>query len=141
MLAVHLQNPFLAIGITTKGPDSGPVVLDLDGLCGSDQHWYVTIDNQCRRQYKGQQGRLPWTLADSKGRTVGCWVSEKGEFCLFTGKSDIGDVMGTGLLTDRPLWGFVAFYGTWKVEANYEVAMSKCKAVVRMQYSTAALAA
>ena len=142
MLAVHLQDPFFAIGFTTMGPDSGPVLLNLGDFCRSDQHWYVTIDNHGHTiQYKGQLGRLPCQLAESKGRTVSCRVSEKGEFCLCTRESNLGDIMGKGLPTDRPLRGFVAFHGKWKVDANYKVAMSKGKTAVHMQYCTTALAA
>ena len=97
----------------------------------ADQYWYVKIDNPVYAvQYKGQQGRLPWTLASSEGRTAGCWVSDKGKFYICTGKSNVGDVMGEGLPTDRQLWGFVAFKGKWEVEANYKVAIPKGEAVV-----------
>ena len=103
----------------------------LDDFIKSDQHWYVTIDSHVHTtQYKGQLGRLPWELADSKGRTAGCWVSKNGEFHLCTRGSDVDDVMGNKLPADRPLWGFVAFYGEWEVEANYKIVMSKGEAVV-----------
>ena len=104
----------------------------LDDFTKADQYWYVKIDNPVDAvQYKGQQGRLPWKLASSEGRTAGCLVSDKGKFCICTEKSDVGDVMGEGLPTDKPLWGFVAFWGEWKVEANYKVTMPKGEAVVR----------
>ena len=104
---------------------------NLDKFKKADQYWYVTIDDPVDAvQYKGQQGRLPWALAYSEGKTAGCWVSDKGEFYVCTGESDSGDVMGEGLPTDRPLWGFVAIRGVWKVEANYKVAMPKGEAVV-----------
>lgn len=114
---VHLQ-PCLYIGVTTKGPlDSGPELHDLDNLKNSDQHWYATIDKyRSKTEYKGYQGSLPWDLASSEGKTAGCWVSESGEFRLCCGESHSGDVMGKGLPTDRPLWGFVAIEGQWTVD-------------------------
>ena len=97
----------------------------------ADQYWYVKIDRPVdATQYNGQQGRLPWTLDSSKGRTAGCWVSDKGKFCICTGESDAGDVMGEGLPTDKLLWGFVALKGAWEVEANYKVAIPKGEAGV-----------
>jgi len=57
-------------------------------------------------------------------------VSDKGKFYSYTRESDSGDEMGEGLPTGRPLWGFVAIRGEWKVEANYKVAISKGEAVV-----------
>ena len=103
----------------------------LDDFKKADQYWYVTIDDPgWAAQYKGQQGRLPWELASSEGKTAGCWVSDKGKFYVCTANSDVGDEMGKGLPTDRPLWGFVAFKGLWQVEANYKVAMPKGEAVV-----------
>ena len=130
-LAVQLQEPFLGIGVTTKGPDSGPVLQRLSDFTKSDQHWYVKIDSRLyATQHKGQQGRLPWEVNSSKGRTVGCFVSENGEFHLCYGESGIDDVMGKGLPTDRPLWGFVALKKDWKVEANYTVAVTKGEAMV-----------
>ena len=96
----------------------------MDDLKNSDHHWYATIDEyHIKTEDKGHQGSLPWDLASSQGRTVGCWVSKSGQFHLCCRESDSGDVMGKGLPTDKPLWGFVAFYGEWKVEANYKVAM------------------
>ena len=130
-LAVQAQVPFLGIGVTTKGPHSGPVLQRLDDFTLSEQHWYVKIDSHVyTTEYKGQQGRFPWELDSSKGKTVGCWVSENGEFHLCCGEPDIDDVMGERLPTDRPLWGFVALKGAWKVEANYKVAMPKGEAMV-----------
>ena len=130
-LVVPLQKPFLGIGVTTKGPHSGPVLQEFDDFTKSDQHWYVKIDSRdYATQHKGQLGRLPWELSSSKGRTAGCFVSENGEFHLCCGESGIDDVVGKGLPTDRPLWGFVALQGTWKVEANYKVAMPKGEAIV-----------
>ena len=103
----------------------------LDDFTKADQYWYVKIDDPDGAvQYKGQQGRLPWKLASSEGKTAGCWVSDKGKFYICTGKSDSGDVMGKGLPTDKPLWGFVAFKERWQVEANYKVAMPKGEAAV-----------
>ena len=100
----------------------------------SDQYWYVTIDSHfytAWSQYKGQLGRLPWELDTSKGRTAGCWVSKNGEFHLcYSSGLVIDDVMRKGIPTDKPLWGFVALYGAWQVEANYKVAMPKGEAVV-----------
>ena len=91
---------------------------------------YVKIDNPVDAvQYKGQQGRLPWALAYSEGRTAGCWVSDEGKFYVYTRESDSGDEMGKGLSADKPLWGFVAFDGVWKVEAS-KVAIPKGEAVV-----------
>ena len=102
----------------------------LDDFKKDDQYWYVKIDSYAV-QYNGQQGRLPWTPASSEGKTVGCLVSDKGKFYVCTEISDVGDVMGEGLPTDKPLWGFVAFWREWKVEANYKVAIPKGEAVVR----------
>ena len=103
----------------------------LDDFKKADQYWYVKIDNPVDAvQYKGQQGRLPWALAYSEGRTAGCWVSDEGKFYVYTRESDSGDEMGKGLSADKPLWGFVAFDGVWKVEANYKVAMPKGEAGV-----------
>ena len=101
---------------------------NLDDFKKADQYWYVTIDRAPVR-YNGQQGRLPWKLAYSEGRTAGCWVSDKGKFYVCTGESDCDDEMGEGLPTDKPLWGFVAFQGKWKVEANFKVAFPKGEAV------------
>ena len=65
----------------------------------ADHYWYVKIDNPADAvQYKGQQGRLPWALASSEGKTAGCWVLDKGKFYVYTGKSYVGDVMGEFLL-------------------------------------------
>lgn len=130
-LAILLQCPFLGIGFTTRGPGSGAVLQKLDGFTKSDQHWYVKIDSRDYTvQHKGQQGRLPWELGSSKGRTVACFVSENGEFHLCSGESDVDDVVGKGLPRDSPLWGFVALEGAWRVEASYEVAMPKGEAMV-----------
>ena len=130
-LAVQVEAPFLGIGVTTKGPHSGTVLQSLDDFTKSDQHWYVKIDSpDYTIRHKGQKGRLPWKLESSQGKTAGCWVSENGEFHLCCGELDIDDVMGKGLPTDRPLWGFVALKGAWKVEANYKVAMPKGEAMV-----------
>jgi len=107
------------------------VLEKLDDFTKADQYWYVKIDSPgYAMQHKGQQGRLPWKLASSEGKIAGCWVSDKGKFCVCTRESDSGDEMGEGLPTDKPLWGFVAFRGQWKVEANYKVAMPKGEAVV-----------
>ena len=129
---VQLQQPRLCIGVTTKGPlNTGPELQKMDDLKNSDQHWYATIDDRCSEtKGKGHQGSLPWGLASSEGKTAGCWVSESGEFRLCCGESDSGDVMGRGLPTGRPFWGFVAFEGEWKVEANYNVAIPKGEAGV-----------
>ena len=102
------------------------VLENLEDFKKDDQYWYVKIDSPDHAmQYKGQQGRLPWTLASSEGKTAGCWVSDKGIFYVCTGNSDSDDEMGKGLPTDKPLWGFVVFQGEWKVEANYKVAIPK----------------
>ena len=61
---------------------------------------------------------------------MGCFVSENGEFHLCYREPDMDDVVGKGMPTDRPLWGFVALWGAWKVEANYEVAVPKGEAMV-----------
>ena len=128
---VHLQQPCLHIGVTTKGPlDTGPELINLDDLKNSDHHWYATIDKyRTKKEDKGHQGSLPWDLDSSQGQTVGCWVSESGEFGFCCRESDVGDVMGEGLPTDKPLWGFVAFQGKWEVEANYKVVLPKGEAV------------
>ena len=97
---------------------------NVDDFKKADQYWYVKIDSYAV-QYKGQQGRLPWTPASSEGKTAGCWVSDKGKFYVCTEISESGDEMGEGLPTDKPLWGFVVFRGVWKVEANYKVAIPK----------------
>ena len=102
---------------------------NVDDFKKADQYWYVTIDRPPVR-YNGQQGRLPWTPASSEGRTAGCLVSDKGKFYVCTGESVVGDVMGEGLPTDKPLWGFVALKGEWQVEANYKVAIPKGEAGV-----------
>ena len=124
---VHLQQPCLCIGVTTKGPlDTGPELQSMDDVEKSDQHWYATIDKyRSKAKGKGHQGPLPWDLDSSQGQTAGCWVSESGEFRLCCWESDVGDVMSKGLPTDKPLWGFVVFYGEWTVEANYKVAIPK----------------
>ena len=129
-LTVQLQDPFLNIGVTTKGPDSGLMLEALGPYAESDQHWYVKIGRRrLSAEQKGQLGQLPWELEFSQGRTVGCWVSKNGDFHLCCGKTDVDDVVGRGLPTDRPLWGFVALIGAWKVEANYQ-AMPKGEAMV-----------
>ena len=104
----------------------------MDDVDKSDHHWYATIDKyrSSKTKGKGHQGPLPWDLDSSQGKTAGCWVSESGEFRLCTGESDAGDVMGKGLPTDKPLWGFVALKGEWKVETNYTVAIPKGEAGV-----------
>ena len=103
----------------------------LEDFKKADHYWYVKIDHPVDAvQYKGQQGRLPWMLASSEGRTAGCWVSDKGKFYIYTRESDVGDEMGEGLPTDKPLWGFVAFRREWKVEANYKVAIPKGETAV-----------
>ena len=129
---VHLQQPCLHIGVTTKGPlNTGPELQSMDDVGKSDHHWYATIDDRSSKtKGKGHQGSLPWGLASLQGKTAGCWVSESGEFHLCCGESDSGDVMGKGLPTDKPLWGFVALKGEWKVEANYKVAIPKGEAGV-----------
>ena len=128
---VHLQQPCLYIGVTTKGPlDTGPELQSVDDLKNSDHHWYATIDEyRIKIGHKGHQGSLPWDLASSQDRTAGCWVSKSGEFHLCCREADVGDVMRKGLPTDKPLWGFVAFEGKWTVEANYKVAIPKGEAV------------
>ena len=119
-LAVPLQA--LAIGVTTKDPDSGPVPRwgDID----SDQYWYVHIGLQaCEAWHQGQYRRRHWVLDYSAGNTFGCHVSGTGELHLHHNGRDVG-VAFKGLPKDQPLWGFVDIGGL-KVQADYVISQGE----------------
>ena len=117
-LAVQLQE--LAIGMTTKDPDSGPVPQGWDDIQYSDQYWSVIISSDCRVCHKGQYRKLDWVLNYSAGNTFGCCVSGTGELHLYHNGCDVG-VAREGLPTDQPLWGFIEIGGGIKVETNYVI--------------------
>ena len=113
-----VQLQWLAIGVTTNNPDTGPLPQEWDDVSGSDQYWYVWISSvDCIANHNGQKKILPWKLADSAGNTFGlCLMATRALHLNHNGR-DVG-VVWKGLPTDRPLWGFVYING-WKVEANY----------------------
>ena len=118
-LAVQLQR--LAIGVTTKDPESGPLPQRLVDIFNSDQYWYVFIrSGDCIACHKGQERELQWDLDCSAGNTFGCRVLQTGELHLYHNGRDVGVAL-VGLPTDQPLWGFVILFG-WRVEANYVIA-------------------
>ena len=111
----------LAIGVTTKDPDSGPVPLGWGDITSSDQYWYVIIwSDGCTAWHEGQRRVLRWVLDDSAGNTFGCHVSGTGELHLHHNGRDVG-VAWEGLPTDQPLWGFIEIGGGFEVEANYVI--------------------
>ena len=121
-LNVQLQG--LWIGVTTKGPDSGPLPQSFSDIKSSDQYWFVGVvirTSNCRALHNGQKRVLQWDLDDSAGNTFGVAVSEKGELHLYHNGRDVG-VAWEGLPTDKPLWGFVELGGDLKVETNYMIA-------------------
>ena len=102
----------LAIGVTTKSPDTGPLSQELGNIYSSDQYWRVIIGSGgCDAWHKGQVRLLRWDLDDSAGNTFGCDVSDTGELHLYNNGRDVG-VVWEGLPTDQPLWGFVTLRGS-----------------------------
>lgn len=133
-------NNGFGIGFTTVSPDSGPVQLTRDSIRRSDQHWCLLENrNGCTAHHKEQSRTLPWELSLTVGKTVGCSVSEDGEFHLCYNGMDVDDVVWRGLPTDQPLWGFAYLQGAWKVEANYEVATPNGEAVGGLTWSCVAI--
>ena len=137
-LAVQLQG--LAIGVTTKDPDSRLVTSQVfRHMPDCDQNWDVIIrNNGCRAcQYRSRRTRgrhhqyrtasglqdqyreLHRVLDYSAGNTFGCHVSGTGELHLHHNGRDVG-VAWEGLPTDQTLWGVVEIGGL-KVEANYVI--------------------
>ena len=110
-LAVQLQG--FIIGVTTKDPDSGPV-LRWGEINTSDQYWAVSIwIHGCEAWHKKQYRHLQWALDRSAGNTFGCHVSGTGELHLHHNGRDVG-VAWKGLPTDQPLWGFMEI-GDWRL--------------------------
>ena len=114
-----MQLQGLAIGVTTKRPDSGPLPQRWVAIDTSDQYWSNLIRNSdCAAHHKGRWRVLPWVLDCSAGNAFGCLVSEKGELHLYHNGRDVGVTL-EGLPTDQPFWGFVRLHKGWAVQANY----------------------
>ena len=125
-LSLHcLQGPHFGIGFTTTSPDSdsSEILLNLYISMTTEEHWWFSVKKDgCKACYMGQQRALPWEPSCAVGETMGCSVSEEGEFRLYYNGMEIDDVVMRGLPTDKPLWGFVFLQGNWKVEADFDVA-------------------
>ena len=123
LCCLDVQLQWFDIGVTTKSPDSGPLLQGWRDIANSDQYWYVMIgsSSNCTGYHKGQKRGLQCSLKCSPGNTFGAAVSEKGELHLYHSGRDVG-VTWKGLPTDKPLWGFVSLQGGWKVETNYMIA-------------------
>ena len=124
-LSLHcLQAPHFGIGFTTTSPDSRGMLWKRNDFIGSRQrHCWLSVDwNGCRAYHMEQYRALPWEPSCTVGKTMGCSVSEEGEFRLCYNSMDADDVVLTGLPTDQPLWGFIVLRGKWKVEADFDVA-------------------
>ena len=122
LCCLDVQLQVLRIGVTTKGPDSGPLPQEWEDIDNSDEYWCIEIRiSDCRAWHKGWDRELQWDLDDLPGNTFGVAVSEKGELHLYHNGRDVG-VAWEGLPTVKPLWGFVDLPGGWKVETNYMIA-------------------
>ena len=122
LCCLDVQLQFLCIGVTTKSPDSGPLLQGWRDIANSDQYWCVMImTRDCTAWHNGQKRVLQWALDRSPGNTFGVAVSEEGELHLYHNGRDVG-VAWEGLPADKPLWGFVSLSGGLKVEANYMIA-------------------
>ena len=115
----------LAIGVTTKDPDSGPLPQRWGAMDTSDQYWCVLIrSSDCAAHHKGRWRILQWTLDCSAGNAFSCLVSAAGELHLYHNGRDVG-VVWEGLPRDQPFWGFVRLQPGWMVEASYYIPKGK----------------
>ena len=70
VLCDSIQELGIGVGVTAKGPESGPVPQKWEDIDSSDQYWLVVISNsQNCAHHKGQRRPLPWELDCSQGST------------------------------------------------------------------------